>query len=100
MSKYYVVTAVSQYRTRYVIPVDSLQEENPDDQVSVEWAEDSVTCNEVEEFSQLWLGETIVDAAEVDEEQVLQMFDRENDYLSTWDRDYKLNYIRDWKTKE
>jgi hypothetical protein len=100
MSKYYVVTTISQHRNRYVIPVDSLQKENPDSQVSVEWAEDEVICDDAEEFSQVWLGETIIDSTEIDEEQALQMFDRENEHLQTWSRDQKLKYMHDWKSKE
>jgi hypothetical protein len=48
----------------------------------------------------VWLGETIIDSTEIDEEQALQMFDRENEHLQTWSRDQKLKYMHDWKSKE
>ncbi len=47
--KYYVVTAISQYRMRYVVPVEDLK---LDGHVEPVWAADSVTMNEVNEFSQ------------------------------------------------
>ena len=57
--KLYLVETVSMFRMRYVIEV-------PDDHNSGEfpcsaitWAEDTVTMEEMKEFSQKWLGETI-----------------------------------------
>lgn len=94
-NKYYVVTTVSQYRMRYVIPVEDLRDEEGN--VSKEWAMDSVTMEEVEEFSQEYLGEVIIDATEEDEEALLARFDEENDYLGTWSREQKLNHIRSWR---
>jgi len=55
--KYYVVTAISQYRMRYVVPVEDLK---LDGHVEPVWAADSVTMNEVNEFSQEHLGETVL----------------------------------------
>ena len=95
-NKYAIVTAVSSYRMRYAIPMEDLQNLNKDAQVELEWAADAVTCNEVEEFSQQWLGEQIVEIQELDEEQILELFDKDNDYLKSWSRDQKLNYIKDW----
>jgi hypothetical protein len=76
--------------------MEDLQNLNKDAQVELEWAADAVTCNEVEEFSQQWLGEQIVEIQELDEEQILELFDKDNDYLKSWSRDQKLNYIKDW----
>lgn len=95
--KYVVVTAISSHRTRYVMNVEDLQELNPSMSISgheEEWASDTVTCQEVEEFSQDWLGEQIIDTRIVDEEEMLQLFDKDNDYLKEWDRDYKIQHIR------
>lgn len=97
-NKYYVVTAISQYRMRYVIPVDDLRDE--DGNVEKIWASDEVIMEEVEEFSQEHLGETVVDVIDEDEEQILERFDEENSYLKEWDTEQKLNYIRSWRCKE
>jgi hypothetical protein len=95
-NKYAIVTAISSYRMRYAIPIEDLQNLNKDAKVELEWAADAVTCNEVEEFSQLWLGEQIIDVQELDEEQILELFDKDNDYLKNWSRDQKLNHIKNW----
>jgi len=103
--KYVVVTTTSTFRQRYCIPVSKLQEMNPTVSLKdhpeqiVPWAEDSVTSEDVKEFSQKWLGETILDTFILDEERVLMMFDRDNGYLSKWKKEQKLDFIDDWKEK-
>ena len=101
--RYVVVTTVSQFRQRYCIPMSELQKTNTDKELTVEnareWAKDSVTVEEVDEFSQKWLGETILDTMILDEERVLLLFDRDNDYLKEWDKEQKLEKIHDWKSK-
>lgn len=100
--KYAVVTAISTFRMRYVIPVEDLQALNPnveslDDKTALEWAQDSVTCEEVVDFSQVHLGEQIVDTHILTEEEILELFDKDNDYLRDWDREKKLKTIHTWK---
>ena len=100
MTKYVIVTAISSYRMRYCIPVDELQELNvevPVEGREMEWAEDCVTCNEVVEFSQKHVGETIIDSEILTEEQMLEKFDADNDYLKDWTREKKIEYVRNWK---
>ena len=105
--RYAVVTTVSSFRQRYVIPLEELQKENENVELNpdtaVAWAEDSVTCEEVQEFSQSYLGEQILDTFILDEERVLQLFDRDNKYLSEgpdgWDTERKLKFICDWKER-
>jgi hypothetical protein len=101
--KYVVVTCTSTFRQRYCVPVSKLQELNTDVDITddsvkqIEWANDSVTMEEVKEFSQHWLGETILDTFILDEERVLKLFDRDNQYLSDWTEEKKLEWIHDWK---
>ncbi len=100
MTKYVIVTAISSYRMRYCIPVDELQELNvevPVEGREIEWAEDCVTCDEVVEFSQKHVGETIIDSEILTEEQMLEKFDADNDYLKDWTREKKIEYVRNWK---
>jgi len=103
--RYVVVTTTSTFRERYMVPVSKLQELNTDVNITndpvkqIEWAEDSVTTEEVKEFSQKWLGETIVDTFILDEERALMLFDRDNGYLSDWSEEKKLEWIHDWKEK-
>ena len=93
--KYAVVTTVSTFYHHYVVPMDQLQKCNPDSPVEASWLADSVVMNEVEEFSQKHLGEQIVDCYEVDEIQMLEMFDKQNDYLKEWTTEQKLTWVCD-----
>ena len=96
MTKYVIVTAISSYRMRYCISVDELQKLDaavPIEGHEIEWANDCVSCGEVEEFSQHWIGENIIDAEIADEDQMLDKFDVENDYLSVWTKENKLAHI-------
>jgi hypothetical protein len=99
---YVVTTVISTHRMRYAIPISAMSEEG-DMPVStdqaIEWIQDSVTMEEVREFSQHWMGENIVDTFVLDKERVLNLFDRDNDYLKEWTEDQKINYIHDWKEK-
>ena len=91
--KYVVVTAISQFKMRYVVPMSELQKDNPDAPVDPKWALDGVVCGDYEEFSQEHLGEVITDWCIEDEEQILERFDRENDYLAGWTKEQKLKNI-------
>ena len=91
--KYAVVTTVHTFKHRYVISEDRLQSLNEDDPVELEWANDTVLMEEIDEFSQKSLGETIVDCDWMEEDAVLELFDKDNDYLSNWTRDQKLTWI-------
>jgi len=92
---YVVVTCISSFRMRYVMHKDDLQKLNPDKPCNpIEWAKDIVTCEEVDDFSQKYMGEYIVDTASINEEEMLEMFDRENDYLKDWSKQQKLEWIR------
>lgn len=61
---------------------------------------DCVTCDEAEEFSQLHLGEQIVDYVVMEEGQMLTQFDRDNDYLARWTKEEKIDYVRNWMRRE
>jgi len=92
---YVVVTAISSHRGRYVMHRDDLQKLNPLDPVNaIEWANDTVNMNECEEFSQEHMGEYIVDTVEMNEEDMLELFDKDNDYLREWTKDQKIAMVR------
>ena len=68
MSKdYVVVTAISSFRMRYVMHKDDLQKLNTEKQVTVE----------------------------MNEEDILKLFDKDNDYLSEWTKDQKIAMVLD-----
>jgi hypothetical protein len=96
MTQYAMVTVISTFRNRYVIPVDHLQTLNTDvpiEGLELEWAEDCVTCEDLYEFSQKHLGETIIDSELLDEDKILELFDKDNDYLKDWSKEQKLQWI-------
>ena len=96
---YVVVTTVSSFRHRYVMHKDDLRKLNidvePNDTELGDWAMDTVTMEECKEFSQYHLGEQISDTYECSEDDMLTLFDRDNDYLKGWDRDNKIEWVRD-----
>jgi ribosomal protein S2 len=103
-SDYVVVDTVSMFKQRYIIPREELQKLNEDvkltEKLAKEWASDSVTTEEVKEFSQRWLGETITNVDIVDTEKVLKLFKEDNEELSEeWSQAKQLDYINDWKDK-
>ena len=103
-SDYVVVDTVSMFKQRYIIPREELQKLNEDvkltEKLAKEWASDSVTTEEVKEFSQRWLGETITNVDIVDTEKVLKLFKEDNEELSQeWTQAKQLDYINDWKDK-
>jgi hypothetical protein len=92
--KYAVVTTVSSFYHHFVVPLDLLQELNTEKPVDKQWLEDMVVCEEVEEFSQKYIGEQILESFIVDEEKMLEMFDKKNDYLAGWSKEQKIDYVR------
>lgn len=93
--QYVIVTAISTHRMRYCVPLDDLRDH--DGTVDPKWALDSVTMQEVKEFSQDWLGEQIVDYRVVDVNGMLDQFDMDNDYLKGWTMAKKITWVEDWK---
>ena len=87
--KYVLVDAVSMFRQRYAVAVP---EELTDD-TAKEWAMDTVTCEDAEEFSQLHLGETISSTRILSEEELLKQYDEDNDYLRDWSNEQKLRCV-------
>jgi hypothetical protein len=74
---------------------DDLQKLNTENPVNaIEWANDTVNMNECEEFSQEHMGEYIADTVEMNEEDMLELFDKDNEYLSEWTKDQKLEWVR------
>ena len=84
-----LVECISTFRQRYVVEV-------PKDRS--EWALDTVTLNEAQEFSQQHLVEQIVSHRVLSKEEVLDLCDKDNDYAKTWNDEYKFNtFVTPWK---
>lgn len=103
-SDYVVVDTISTFKQRYIIPREEVQRFNEEikltDKLAKQWAQESVECEEVKEFSQRWLGETVTNVDFAGTEKVLQFFKEDNEQLSEeWSQAQQLDYINDWKDK-
>ena len=85
-TRYAVFTTISTFRHRYVV----LLEEGE----TAESIQHGVASCDIEEFSQKHLLETVVDATECSEEEMLKLFDSDNDYLKSWDQEKKLSWVK------
>lgn len=84
-----LVECVSMFRQRYMVQVPSGK---------AEWALDTVTMEEAQEFSQEHLGETIVSHRVVTEEEAMSLCDQDNGYCRTWnDEKKKEAFFTEWK---
>lgn len=79
-----LVECVSTFRMRYVVEVPIGKKD---------WALDTVTMNEAEEFSQEHIGEQIVSHRVIDNEEYLRIFNEDNAYLSQWTEDQKFKFV-------
>lgn len=79
-----LVECISTFRMRYVVEVPAGKKE---------WALDTVTMNEAEEFSQEHIGEQIVSHRVIDENEYIRIFNEDNDYLKSWDKEQKFKMI-------
>ena len=86
-----MVECISTFRMRYVVEVPAGKKE---------WAMDTVTMNEAQEFSQEHIGEQIVSHRVIDEAEYLRIFDEDNSYLASWDNDKKFEFIQRHKEPE
>jgi hypothetical protein len=93
MSKFILVETLSQYRMRYVVEVPDNHNEGDFRCTAIQWAEDTVTCDEMKEFSQKWIGETILDSREVNREEIIKICDLDNDYLKSWTDEQKMSLV-------
>ena len=90
--KYMLVEAISQHRMRYCVEVpDDVGEEmyfkdgtRTFPITYAQYAEDTVTCEEAKEFSQVYLGEVISSTREVTLEEAIAMYREDNAYLASW----------------
>ena len=90
-TEWVLVEAVSMFRMRYMVEVPKGESD---------YALDTVTMNEAEEFSQEHLGETIVSHRVLDKKEALKLFDKDNAYLKTWTKEQKLKSFTPWKEEE
>jgi len=82
-TKLYLVETMSTFKMRYVIRATS--QENAINEVE--------NAEEIKEFSQKHIDESIWDTRELSEKEYLELFDKDNDYLKSWKKDAKMMLI-------
>ena len=88
-TEWVLVECVSTFRERYMVEVPKGK---------ADWALDTVTMNEAEEFSQKHIGEQIVSHRVVTKDEALALCDVDNEYCSSWDKENKLkSFFTFWK---
>jgi len=81
------VETISMFRMRYVIECD--EEGHALDEVTVH----ATGGESLKEFSQQHLDEVISSSREISRIDYLDLFDKDNDYLSKWSEEQKMDYI-------
>ena len=84
--KLYLVEVMSTFRMRYVV-----EAKNEDH------ARDEIVCREndlsFQEFSQEHIGTQIFSSRKISKEKYLELFNKDNHYLSSWSDEDKLKFI-------
>lgn len=92
-TKLYLVETVSIFRMRYV--VRAKESSHAEDEVLHELKSDKL-----KDFSQKHIDENILDTRIISEKEYLELFDKDNDYLKSWEKNKKMNFINDINYKE
>tara|TARA_E500000081_G_scaffold56195_1_gene59001 strand:- start:24412 stop:24741 length:330 start_codon:yes stop_codon:yes gene_type:complete len=101
-SDYVVIDTISVFKQRYIVPREEVQKWNEEvkltDKLAKQWSQESVEAEEVKEFSQKWLGETVTNIDFATTEKVLKLFKDDNETLAEeWSQAKQLDFINDWK---
>jgi hypothetical protein len=80
--KIYLVEVVTIFRNSFAVEADSAEQ-----------AEFYSLSGVADEFSQKHLTDEVYRSREISEDEYLEIFDRDNDYLRDWNREQKLRYV-------
>jgi hypothetical protein len=79
MKEYVVITTISHFRLKYIVPADEYNE--------------PIDLDNVTDFSQMHISEDIIASEKITEDEALALFDAENQYLRNWPRSKKIDFI-------
>ena len=97
-TQWVLVETISTFRERYMVEVPIGTDDYGKDKA--DWALDTVTMEEAQEFSQEHLGEQIVSHRVVTKAEALAMCDKDNDYTKDWDEEIKMKtFFTAWTEK-
>ena len=97
-TQWVLVETISTFRELYMVEVPIGTDDYGKDKA--DWALDTVTMEEAQEFSQEHLGEQIVSHRVVTKAEALAMCDKDNDYTKDWDEEAKMKtFFTAWTEK-
>ena len=98
-TQFILVETISQYRMRYVVEVPvGIDDHGVDTSL---WALDTVTCDEAKEFSQEWLGETILSHRVINKKEILSMLATDHPEWQPGSDEKKLDiFVTSWDKSE
>lgn len=85
MSRKVLVECVASYRMRYLVEV---KDGDPN-----AYALDVVTCEDAKEFSQEFLGESIISERTISDEEAVEIFKKDVDYLDHLEYDKIMDIV-------
>lgn len=85
---FYVIRTNSMFTHTYVVPTNAIEGNE---------LQHYIDEGKLKEFSQNHNGEEIVRVDEMKLDNVLELFDKENDYLINWSQDEKVMFINNWQ---
>ena len=93
--KLYLVETISMFRQRYV--VEAKEESDALDEVVVNA---SSYNDDWQEFSQKHIDEVVTSSREISKEEYLELYNKDNDYVTSWSDDMKFRYINKIEYKD
>ena len=95
--EYVLITTLSHFKLKYAIPREDFEALGFTEPLDQQKLIDLVNQGKVREFSQAHLGEVVGDVSVYAEDDMLTLFDADNEYLSGWSKDKKISFMRNWK---
>jgi len=95
--EYVVVSTISHFRLKYAIPLAEFEALGFSEPIDTEKLAEYIQTGAVKEFSQHHLGEHVVEADTYTTQDIIELFDTDNGYLSSWPMAEKIAWINRWK---
>lgn len=95
--EYVLVTTLSHFKIKYAIPIQDFEALGFSQPIDTEKLSKYIETGKVKEFTQKHLGEVVADAAVYTQDDLLTIFDVDNDYLKNWTREQKIAWIDRWE---
>lgn len=96
MNDYVIVTTVSTFTHKYVVPKSVIEDRTGSSELILEKAKSLVMHEEVTELSQDWLGQYVVDSRFISFEEISDLMDQNNPYIKGWTAQQKKDYVDAW----